>query len=729
MRFGGLGQNATGVEERASTTPDVGELTDQFNDCVENRTTDVQSRIQTNLDTRLCRWPCQSSDGRKWTADSKGKKIFPWPGASDARVPLIDDFINKDSAMLMVSWRRMKTLVRPTESNDATLASRLTSLLRWMKYTQMREAEREARLLANYILERGAAVMGIFWDRREQLGYETVALSDLADTNSMARLYVARGIEPPVDIIANLPALVLDPSAEDVVLPIVETLLPHITRESRRRQILRDLRTEGQARFPMPYMVRNRPTLTAFALNQDIFLPPESSSFDTARCVFWVEKVSETTLRERIRRGWNEGWVEDVIDKTRGVQATTVDVYARHRTGLLTEEKTFEIVHAYRRLYDADDVPGIYYTVFSPHLQRQKQTGTVGTHELLNYDHGEYPFVLVEREVMSREPDDSRGYGEVGSTQQRQVKVQWDARVDRTSLATLPPGFGPPGRTPASWTPGEIIETVRPESYGFLATPKPDIGSVEIEATVRMFAERYFGRPTNENDKVDAQISRQNLADVWFSGWAQIDTQILKLMQQFMPEQFSYRVMGSQAPVPVRTTRDDIQGQFDVWCGFSVADYDLEYVTQRMGLVEKLLQMDAAGVVDRAEALHIAAEMIDPNVGDRILRPAEQASAAEVDDEQTVFSKMLSGVQVDVKPGQAYGLRKQVLEGLVAKNPTAQRVLSQDENVRAIIENRMKQLDQQVAQQQNKLIGVYGAQPAQQGPNMLQLAAQRKPAQ
>jgi hypothetical protein len=84
---------------------------------------------------------------------------------------------------------------------------------------------------------------------------------------------------------------------------------------------------------------------------------------------------------------------------------------------------------------------------------------------------------------------------------------------------------------------------------------------------------------------------------------------------------------------------------------------------------------------------------------------------------------MLSGVQVDVKPGQAYGTRRQVLEGLIKQNPTAQRVLAQDENVRNVVANRYKQLTQQVAQQQNRVIGVYGAPPSQQGPNALEMAA------
>ena len=47
-----------------------------------------------------------------------------------------------------------------TTINDEQWARRVTSLLRWMKYTQMAEARAENELLANYLLERGNAVVG-----------------------------------------------------------------------------------------------------------------------------------------------------------------------------------------------------------------------------------------------------------------------------------------------------------------------------------------------------------------------------------------------------------------------------------------------------------------------------------------------------------------------------------------------------------------------------------------
>ena len=134
------------------------------------------------------------------------------------------------------------------------------------------------------------------------------------------------------------------------------------------------------------------------------------------------------------------------------------------------------MIHAYQRLHDLDGVPGIYYTCFSPGVKEH-----YAWHGLLDYEHGEYPFIHIERESRSRLLDEARGYGEIASTWQHQIKTQWDSRVDRASLATLPPMYYPSGMAPDKWGPGVQIPTVSPQDYGFLDIPKYDVGSQEVE--------------------------------------------------------------------------------------------------------------------------------------------------------------------------------------------------------------------------------------------------------
>lgn len=707
--------NTKDLKELARERPDVGELGELYSDAITRRDSNVWTRNQVNYNTRYCIWSGQSLDGRKWTA-KKGKSVFPWPGASDARVLLTDLLINEDVAKLMMVWRRMRIMVAGVESQDAEFATRLTQILRWMKYTQMTEARRETRLLANIYLERGAAALGVFWERTSQLGYQTI------DRESLAVLAMQAQAQPEVPVIAGadnatlalLPTLLLDPTQDENTGTILQAILPGL-KPGRARAMAKELRENGEANYPQPYVVRDRPTIVALALNEDLFLPCDATGIQEASEVFRRELLTETALRERvISHGWKTDWVNEMIQTQRGRITTdlnypTIRQRASSLLGLTARthwntDRLFEVVHAYTRRGDADGVPGIYYTVFAPGIK-----DSAAWHGLLNYDHGEMPFILFERENRSRVPDDARGYGEVAATWQNQVKAEWDARIDRTSLATLPPAYHPPGLAPDEWGPGAMISTMRPDAYGFMTGPKYDLGSKEVEETVSRFAFRYFGRLVDEQNTVESQAMQQELAENWMAGHAQADRQVLQLMQQFMPDSFYYRVVGSNQGKGIHTTRQEIQGAFDITVGFTMSDLIPEQVEAKLGLLEKALQMDVTGRIDRNEALAVVFELIDPNLGERLLRPAAEAAQAEIDDEDTTFARMFAGIPQDVRPGQAYDLRLQRLNQILSQNPDATQRAQNDPQFRENVERRMKQLQFQLQQRENARIGVLGA--------------------
>ena len=700
------------LRDLATTEPDLAELKHDWNDAVMRRDRNIFSRQRINYRARYCVWANQSDDGKKWSAP-KGQQPFPWLGASDARVQLVDKYINEDVAFLMVVASRMRTIVSGTEINDAGFAHRMTHLLRWMKNTQMGELRRELRLAANYMLERGTAVIGVFWDRQTQMGYTTLDAEGLIQMSMQAQQRAAQGeqLTPAEEQLATLPELLMDPSREKQALAAFAAAFPNV-RSATIKRALRELMTQGSTTFPMPYMSVNRPCVVALAPNEDVFIPSEATDLETARGIYRREVLTEAQLVDRERtHGWDRKWITQVINTQRGKMTLEWDTQvlrANQRVtsgSLLAMENLFEVAHAYRRMADEDGVPGIYYTCFSPGV-----TTMHAYHGLLGYDHGQQPFTLLERENRTRLVEDSRGYGEVAFTWQNQIKTQWDARVDRASLATLPPAYYPSGQPPDKWGPGVKVPTVSPEDYGFLDIPKYDPGSNEVEESVRRFADEYFGRPVDEQNMVQAQVMRQELANHWMHTLAKVDTQILKLMQQFMPDQIYYRVVGSSQAKPLHTTRDEIQGQFDVTVGYNIADLDNEVVTAKLGLIEKALMMDTTGRVDRNAALDVIFQLIDPDIGERVLRPALDASQSEIEDEQTVFTKMMAGVPVDVKPeGQAYDLRLKVLENLIQINPKAQKEINENEYTRSLFERRFKQLEFQQQQRENAIIGRLGA--------------------
>ena len=693
--------------------PDLKALSTDFRTCIDRRDSSYWERQRVNYEARYCLWNNQSWDGRKWRR-TDGKRVFPWPGASDARVMLTDHYVNVDVARLMLVWTTQRILVKATAPHKtAADAFRMTALLRWQLYEDMEEAESEAEYLANLLLERGAAAVGVFWDQQHQLARQTVRMEDLQNAAQAAQDAIRRGAQgDAITFQANLPGLIMDPERDQDVSIVLGEMLsqaghPDVMDAARIRKVVRDLRTTGEAVFPVATIIRDRPTIRTLAWNEDLFLPPECADPARARVQFVRELLSETDLEDRARSlGYAADWVDQVIESQRGVMAFQPSERAasRSRTWGRAQPETsrlFEVVTAYRRLYDEDGIPGVWVTVFSPGLtqaSRRRADEPVAKHELLDYAHGQYPTVAFALERRSRLIDDSRGYGERAYTLQNAIKRQWDARTDRTDVSTLPPSHHPPGEEPDAWGPGVQIPTLQADRFGYFDIPKYDMGSKEIEETVRGFADEYFGRKLEGRDGVDSQTLQQNLVRAWLRGWKAVCSQILQLDQQYLPDEVYARVVGSAQGRGMRVTREEIQGQFNVSLQFNVKHLDPEYTKEMIGVMQQIVGMDVSGRVDRDETIAAAMELIDPGYGERLLKPGQEASIQQIDDEKTVLTKLLAGIPVDVRGDEAFALRKQALMATIQGSPTVQAHIRANPQAAELVKTRLQQLDFNIQQ-------------------------------
>ncbi len=685
--------NANPQEQASPGGPDLNDLKRRYDRAISERGSSVFARARLNHDTRFCRWANQSDDGRKWKTTAN-RRIFPFPGASDARVPLVDNYILEDAAVLAVASARVRVRVNSEEPGDPQLGHRLTKVLHWLKNEGMPEYRRERRLGANKLLERGKIVVGVFWERREQLAWKEFDLESLkvdamqADPNSLQ---------------AQMPTLVQDPTMQADALAAATELFPGV-RVGTLTKALKELREQGHTRIPVPTVLRDAPCVVVLVPNEDLFISPCATSLQDAPDLHRPELLTETQLQERVRtHGWKKKWVDRVIATQRGnIPTNTVPTPASTQP-VSHKAELYQVVHTFARQYDADGVPAIYYTVWHALVSDDH-----GWHGMLDYDHGQYPFNFIERESIDRDLDSARGYGEIAYPLQVALKTQIDARADRASMSTMPPSFHPPGEAPDAWGPGVQIPTSAPDRYGFMEIPKYDVGSKEIEASIHSLADRYFGRLVGDGEnKVYAAIIQQEMVNNWLAGWQEVDQQILKLMQQFAPDVFFANPTGGDM---MQVNRDDLQGRFRVHARFNTTFLDREAVGELINLFKEIVMMDAGAILDRNEMMEAIFEMVDPDLGERLLKPADAVRGQEIEDEKTVFAKLLSGVDEDVKPdGQAHQLRLQVFMQLLQTNPTAQRIAAQDPHVQQLLEKRAKQLQFQLTEQQNAKIGALGA--------------------
>lgn len=411
--------------------------------------------------------------------------------------------------------------------------------------------------------------------------------------------------------------------------------------------------------------------------------------------------------------GYDADWVDEVIETQRGkVSSLGLEEDSSRSSrpwgrGAVETDDLYEVATAFRRMYDEDDVPAIWTTTFAPgnvrigrRRVRQDEDATPAKHEILDYAHGMMPFQVFQVERRSRLVDDSRGYGERAHTLQQQIKKQWDARTDRADVATLPPSYHPPGEEPEAWGPGVQIPTLQSERFGYFDIPKFDMGSKEVEETVRTFADEYFGRRMEGSDGVDATNLRQHLVSGWLKGWKGVFRQVLALDQQYLPNEVYARVVGSDQGQAIRVTREEIQGAFNVSLNFAVKNLDMEYLVQMIGMLNQVLAIDVSGRVDRDELVTAAFELLDPAWGERLLKPGQQASLEQMEDEKMVLAQLLLGIPVDVRGDEAFGLRKQVLMSTVQQSPTVNKLLQANPQAMEMVMTRLKQLDFNIQQRE-----------------------------
>tara|TARA_Y100001951_G_scaffold97962_1_gene98211 strand:- start:648 stop:2705 length:2058 start_codon:yes stop_codon:yes gene_type:complete len=681
----------------------ITDMTNEFQEIVR-RGNESYDRMRLNWETRYNVWSGQSDDGRKWKS-KLGRNPVPFDGASDSRPPLVDTYVNEDVDMLMTSLSSAQVSAFPTESNDAEQASLVTNLLRYQIHNQIKEFNDEAELAANYMLENGVAVVGVFWDVEEQAA---VADIDMESINQLAQ---------SAENLSMFPEMILSEDREDEAIALGMLVLPDV-KQSKMRKMIRELRSTGATTYPVKMTVKNRPTVVSLRLGEDFFVPLDTTELQDARRCYYKEFVTKEALYDGIEsKGYDRKWVEDVVDKTKG-KTITMDRNAlsarsnsTRREVIFDAKEVYEIVHCYERKLDEDDVQGIYYTCFSPHLpvnERGKETFAFS--ELMNYDHCQYPFVLFRREWLSRRVDDTRGYGEIGFTWQKQIKNEWDARVDRNSLATMPPLHHPPGRPPTKWGPGTLVPRVRQDDYQYADVPAYNAGSKEIEVSVRETCDRYFGRVTGPENQPYAMMRQQHMVSKWLKNWQRVMEQVLALTQQFASEEFFFRVVGSSKAQMLSASRDDIQGQFDIQLNFAVANLDQQLMQRKLELLKVAVgEFDTQGVVDRAELMQVVFSFIDPVLGERLLMPTETAAQKEIDDEKNVFARLSAGVDEDVREGQSHEMRLQVLQQILESSPSAQQRYQQDEEFKSRVDKRMQQLQFQLQQKQNAVIGRLGA--------------------
>ena len=289
-----------------------------------------------------------------------------------------------------------------------------------------------------------------------------------------------------------------------------------------------------------------------------------------------------------------------------------------------------------------------------------------------------------------------------------QIKTERDSRIDRASLATLPPLMHPAGRPPSDWGPGRRVPYRRLGEIAWGPVPPMDQGSMEAEQSMRAQADRAVGLDlTNPLTTARQQFYvgkfLDHVRDVLAMAW--------KLFQRMGPDEVFFQVTGNPNPQVMQKGSPD--ENFSITVNFDSLATDPETAETQLKNMVSLVQLDRNGILDVNKLLEFTASSINPIFADYVLQPAEEAQQKVQKNVTDDLAKIFAGIEVPAQPNGAQ-IAMQMVQAYVQQPDVAQRA-QQDEAFAARLQKYAEQYQFQLQQAQNAEIGRIGTAPAEMG--------------
>tara|TARA_R100000388_G_scaffold94993_1_gene84898 strand:+ start:5729 stop:7816 length:2088 start_codon:yes stop_codon:yes gene_type:complete len=647
---------------------------------------------RTSYDDRRNWWAGKSRDHRKHGADA-----FPWEGASDMEAHTIDERITRLVSMFITSLQRANVKAFPVSVGDIPRAKMVSGFLKWMSSSgYIPRFYKEMELGANYLLERGILITYVGWLREDRTFIQKLDLAQI------------------LQLAPELGDAMRDEDKEDMVIDMMQTFFVNLN-EKKARKALRQLRKTGFADLPIVRRQIDAPEVRTLAPDGDFFFPPYVTDPQRAPYCFWRTYYTAQELENKvITDGWDAGFVELMISKYRGVNIDSIEREQEGRRSISLTDNAYEanelieIVHGYQRLVDKDDgSEGIYETVFHKEFDGNNTVQGYAKFELLN-GYEDYPVIVTKLSEDSKRLYDTTTVPDLLRGIQNQVKVERDSRIDRNSLATLPPILHPIGQAPTDYGPARMIPYRRKGDLEFGPTPPAPNGSIEIESTLEMQADSLVGL---DIQNPLSKVRRQFLVDKYLEHCAQVLKMCFKCFQRFGPDSVFFKVTG--APEAQTFSKGDPNENYDVIITYDVLNNDPEIQEKKLQQIVNLTGLDRSNRINIDFLLEAMANAIDPVLADSILQPAEVAQQEMLDNVTDDLAKIFAGIEVPARPNGA-GIAMQIIQNY-AQQPDIQQRLQSDESFRARFEKYVGQYQFMQQQAQNAQIGRIGTNPAQMG--------------
>ena len=659
----------------------------------DQTTTELEGYFDTcrnNYDDRRNFWPGKSKDLRKHGSDA-----FPWEGASDMEAHTIDERITRLVSLFVTSLNAANVRAYPVESGDMARSKVVSSFLKWMTSSgYIPRFKKEMELGANYLLERGILITYVGWHREDRKFLQKLSLEQIAL------------LDP------TTAEMIMNEAETDMVVSQMQQAFTGLSTK-RAKKAIKSLRKTGLAELPIVRRQIDCPNIKTLAPDGDFYFPSYVTDPQRAPYCFWRTYYTAQELENKIiTDGWDEDFVQYVIENFSGVSIDSVEREQEGRRSIsqtddvYEAEELIELVHCYQRLVDEEDgSEGIYETIF-----HKNYTEGYAKFELLN-GYEDYPVVVTKFSEDSKRLYDTTTVPDLLRGIQQQVKIERDSRIDRASIATLPPIMHPVGQTPTDWGPGRFIPYRRRDEIHFADTPDmEDVqASIEIEKTLQDQANRIMGL---DEDSQISGVRKQFLVNKFLQHTSEVLRMAYRCFQRFGPDNMFFRVTG--VPDAQEFSKGDPDENFDILINYDVLNTDPQTQEAKLKQMVDLMALDRNGRINVDNLLDALAGSIDPILADSVMQPAEVAQDKLLKDVTDDLTKIHAGIEVPARPNGAQ-VALQLIEQYVQQPDISQR-LQTDEGFSERLQKYQQQYSFAQAQQINATqYGQYGTTAASVG--------------
>lgn len=731
-----------------NTTPDCSRLLTDLKWALNRAANyNLWARLEQNHNARYCSWSWHNPyTCRKGLVP--GQKTLPWLGAADLEIRLVDQIIKEQMDLCMIASKRAQPHILPADleidddnrRNEADLWGNILEHYREMEEYDMARATNE---LCGIGQEYGHGLMFVGWKEDKRLVKKTLSV-EIVD-QLLATTYINPDAADSVELIAQI---------------IVQQIDPEIAPKEARR-VARALKPGEPCDYQVPITVRAAPDWRAKTPGLDIFYPPETVTIQKAQFIVETEWTSDVEMRANCVtwRDWDKKNVERVLESTQPGRAsffaglTTGVTSATNFTwqltsgmiGLtigvadLTGEQAMRQWQIITVRYKATDpktgVPVLYETTFHPDLPDAPLC-----HKWSVDEHAQYPYVEYKRELSAPTLWGSRGIGELSFSEQEEIRGQANMCFDNASITIMPPYTASPRSNVANdgLRPGMRVDAIanQPNAVGVLNVGGDMKPSIEVQrmALARAFDYHKLGL-SDTMDPVAKQVAQQNVVNCFLLSLRNAYRMTFAVIQQFAPDEIRINSLhGMQVEISV--SREEILGNFTVFCEMDVGDLDMKSVEMRLkAFAQMIVPLDNAGMINLRPALQLGLMTIYPSFARQMMKSQDDSDQDEMEAAEANLMRNLNGLESKYRtsggnPALRIQHTQQLLsqpavddKGNVQVNPQtgqpmpgrAGQIYLADPAVQALVQRTMMNENMLLEQQNNSQTGKTGVKPINQG--------------